>query len=216
MRLINNTWHFTSFHPRFLFKFHSTRVIKDMVALGRVGTGKDGVQSPFLKDSSGLNGTPGGNKQGGRICFALVSCLTSLGLPPDFLIRGTPPNEEPFIVRNAPAPRAGGGRLEAFEGRRGGGRPCGARRARGALPHARGALPRAPAPQPPRGRPGRSWSLRRARKAPPSWAGSPSPSRNATPALPSGLSGKLSGRWLRCCPPCHPAFTSNPAGPLCP
>lgn len=66
-RLINNPLPCTSFHPRFLFGFHITRVIKGLVVMGRVRTGKDGIKGPFLMDCSRLNSIPGGNKKRGFI-----------------------------------------------------------------------------------------------------------------------------------------------------
>lgn len=124
MRLLNNTLPFTSFHPRFLFGFHITHVIKGLVVLGRVRTGKDGIKDPFLMDCSRLNSIPGGNKKRGFIWFLLFSWLASLGLLLVFLIREMLLNEETFIVRNAPAPSTGAERLEDLEGPRRGASGC--------------------------------------------------------------------------------------------
>lgn len=64
-------------------------MIKGLVVMGRVRTGKDGIKGPFLVDCSRLNGIPGENKKRGFIWFLLFSWLASLGLPLVFLIRET-------------------------------------------------------------------------------------------------------------------------------
>lgn len=179
------------------------------------------MKGPFLMDCSRLNSIPGENKKRGFIWFLLFSWLASLGLLLVFLIREMLLNEETFIVRNAPAPSTGAESLEGLEGRGAGASGC---RWLGVQPPPSGSSP--PALSRPRFSPGSRpaitevgfclrWALRQgwpfwtARNAPPAWAGFPSPSRNATRALPLGLSGKLSGRWLHFCPPRNPACTSQ-------
>lgn len=78
--LIINTLHFTAFHMRILFRFHITHVLKGLVVLGRVKTGKDSVKEPFLMDCSRLNSILGENERRGFIWFLLFSLLTSFGL----------------------------------------------------------------------------------------------------------------------------------------
>lgn len=65
---------------RILFGFHITHVLKGLVVLGRVKTGKDSVKEPFLMDCSRLNSILGENERRGFIWFLLFSLLTSFGL----------------------------------------------------------------------------------------------------------------------------------------
>lgn len=83
--LIINKLHFTAFHSRFLFGFHITHVLKGLVVLGRVKTGKDSIKEPFLMDCSRLNSSLRKNEKRGFIWFLLFSWLASFGLLPDLL-----------------------------------------------------------------------------------------------------------------------------------